>query len=113
MNVYEEAHRLAQAVRESEEYKQYDSLKKTVESNPELDKMIKDFETKQIQMQAKQMAGEPVEGMAQAIQELYQIIAKDPTAAAYMSAQMRFSIMMSDVYKILADVMGIGNPAQI
>ena len=84
MNVYEEAHRLAQAVRESEEYKQYDSLKKTVESNPELDKMIKDFETKQIQMQAKQMAGEPVEGMAQAIQELYQIIAKDPTAAAYI-----------------------------
>ena len=51
--------------------------------------------------------------MPQAIQELYQIIAKDPTAAAYLSAQMRFSIMMSDVYKILADVMGIGNPAQI
>ena len=50
MNVYEEAHRLAQAVKESEEYKQYDALKKTVESNPELDKMIKDFEMKQIQM---------------------------------------------------------------
>ena len=55
MNVYEEAHRLAQAVKESEEYKQYDALKKTVESNPELDKMIKYFEMMHFQLQDNQM----------------------------------------------------------
>ena len=47
--------------------------------------------------------------MTQQIQNLYQIIMKDPLAAQYMQAQMRFSLMMNDVYKILGDVMGIGN----
>ena len=55
MNVYDQAHGLAQAIRESEEFKQYDSLKKTVEENPELSQIVKDFQAKQFEMQAKQM----------------------------------------------------------
>ena len=47
--------------------------------------------------------------MMQSVQELYQIIMKDPMAAQYMQAEMRFSLMMNDVYKILGDVMGLGN----
>ena len=34
---------------------------------------------------------------------------KDPLAARYMEAQMRFSLMMNDVYKILGDAIGIPN----
>ena len=47
--------------------------------------------------------------MNQQIQNLYQIIVKDPMAAQYMQAEMRFSLMMNDVYKILGEVMGLGN----
>ena len=36
MNVYEEAHSLAKAIKESEEYKQYEQSKKLVEGNPQL-----------------------------------------------------------------------------
>lgn len=110
MNVYDQAHGLAQAVRESEEFKQYDQLKKVVDQNEELSKMIKDFQSKQFEVQAKQMMGEEAPAdMAQQIQNLYQIIMKDPMAAQYMQAEMRFSLMMNDVYKILGEVMGLGN----
>lgn len=109
MNVYDEAHNLARAVKESEEFKQYDQLKKVIDQNEELSKMVKDFQAKQFEMQAKQMMGEAMPNMTQQIQDMYQIIMKDPLAAQYMQAEMRFSLMMKDVYEILGDVMGIGN----
>lgn len=110
MNVYEQAHSLAQAIRESEEFKQYQALKSRIDENPEIASMIKDFESKNMEQQTKQMMGEePPTDMAQQIQNLYEIIMKDPAAAEYMQAEMRFSLMMSDVYKVLADAMGLGN----
>lgn len=109
MNVYDQAHNLARAIKESEEFKQYDYLKKVVDQNEELSKMVKDFQAKQFELQAKQMMGEEMPAdMMQKVQELYQIIMTDPTAAQYMQAEMRFSLMMNDVYKILGEVMGLG-----
>ena len=110
MNVYDQAHNLARAIKESEEFKQYDYLKKVIDQKEDLSKMVKDFQAKQFEMQAKQMMGEEVgPEMMQGIQELYQIIMTDPTASQYMQAEMRFSLMMNDVYKILGEVMGLGN----
>ncbi len=114
MNVYDQAHGLAKAIKESEEFKQYDQLKKVVDQNESLSAMIKDFQAKQFELQAKQMMGENAAAdMMQSVQELYQIIMKDPMAAQYMQAEMRFSLMMNDVYKILGEVMGLGNGQQI
>jgi cell fate (sporulation/competence/biofilm development) regulator YlbF (YheA/YmcA/DUF963 family) len=111
MNVYEQAHSLAAAIKESEEFKQFDALRKQVEANPDLNAMIKDYEKRQIQFQTKQMTGEMTqENMQQQMSDLYAVVMKDPLAAQYLQAQMRFSVMMADVYKILGDAMGIGNP---
>lgn len=113
MNVYDQAHGLAQAIRESEEFKQYDALKKEVDANPELSKMLKDFQAKQFEAQAKQMMGEQpgAEYMAQ-VQQLYAIMMRDPLAMRYLEAQMRFSIMMNDVYKIIGEAIGMGDLTQ-
>lgn len=110
MNVYDQAHGLAQAIKASEEYKQYDQSKKQLKENPELEKMIKDVQKKQFEIQAKAMMGQevPSEEMA-SIQTLYAIILKDPLAAQYMEAEMRFSVMMKDVYEILGEVSGMGD----
>lgn len=109
MNVYDEAHNLAKAIKESEEYKQYEKTKKTVDSHPELAQMLADFQGKQIELQTKQMMGEEVGGeMMESIQNLYAIIMKDPVAAEHMQNEMRFSLMMNDVYKILGEAMGMG-----
>ena len=88
MNVYDQAHGLAKAIRECEEFKQYDQLQKLIDQNQELSAMLKDFQTKQFEMQAKQMMGEQVEADAmQQMQELSQIMMRDPLAAQYMQAQ--------------------------
>ena len=111
MNVYDQAHGLAQAIKASEEFKQYDELKKKVSANKELSDMLKDFQKKQFELQAKQMMGEEIsaEAMAQA-QSLYGIMAGDPLCAQYLQAEMRFSLMMKDVYEILGAAAGVADP---
>ena len=109
MNVYNEAHSLAKAIRESEEFKQYEAAKKKVADNPTLIEMINDFQTKQFEMQAKLMMGETAsESVNSQIQDLYNIMMKDPLSAQYLQCEVRFSMMMNDVYKILGEVMGLG-----
>lgn len=109
MNVYDQAHGLAQAIRESEEFKQYQAQKEILDKNEELAKIVADFQQKQLELQAKTLTGEELgEDFQAKVQELYGIIIQDPLAAQYMQAEMRFSIMMNDVYKILGEVMGIG-----
>ncbi len=109
MNVYDQAHQLATAIKESEEFKHYDSSRKALEANPQLDQAMKDFMKKQFEMQAQQMMGEEIspEVMGQ-LQQLSTILMQDPTAAEYLQNQMRFSMMMSDVYKIVGEVADFG-----
>ena len=72
--------------------------------------MIKDVQKKQFEIQAMAMMGQevPQDQMA-SIQTLYAIILKDPVAAQYMETEMRFSVMMKDVYEILGEVSGMGD----
>ena len=71
MNVYDSAHGLAQAIKASGEFMQYDALKKQVDANPQLSQMIQDVQKKQFELQAKQMMGEEVDANAMAqIQQL-------------------------------------------
>lgn len=109
MNVYDQAHSLAKAIKESEEYKQYEAQKKIVESNPQLDETIKDFMRQQIEIQAAQMMGQEMDAeRIQKIQQLSAILMQDPSAAQYLQCQMRFSMMMADVYKIIGEVSDFG-----
>ena len=109
MNVYDQAHSLAQAIRECEEFKQYDAQKKAVETNPQLNDTINDFMKKQFELQAAQMTGQGADpDMMQQIQQLSAILMQDPSAAQYLQCQMRFSMMMADVYKIIGEAAGLG-----
>ncbi len=102
MNVYDQAHTLAKAIKECEEYKQYMNAKDMIAKNPDLEKMIQDFQAKQLELQAKQIAGEEADADAVAkMQELMGIMMQDPAAAQYVQCEMRFALMMQDVYQIL------------
>lgn len=102
MNVYDQAHNLSRAIKESEEYKQYIEQKKIIDANPQLKEMIDDFQQKQVAVQAAQMTGQQVspEDMAN-VQQILSIIMSDPVAANYIQCQMRFALMMQDVFGIL------------
>jgi cell fate (sporulation/competence/biofilm development) regulator YlbF (YheA/YmcA/DUF963 family) len=110
MNVYGQAHQLAKAIQESEEFKQFKAAQDGIKTKPDLDKMIQDFQQKSMEIQLKQMSGEqPDAEDMQKLQQLYGIVAMDPIAASYMESDMRFSIMMKDVYEILGEAMGKGD----
>ncbi|HML37508.1 MAG TPA: YlbF family regulator [Bacillota bacterium] len=110
MNVHDEAHNLARAIKESPEYQEYVRLKEAASANEELAAMLNDFQSKQFEIQAKQMMGEELgPEMMEQVQSLYQILMKDPLAAQYVQAEMRFSLLINDVYTILGEVIQFGN----
>ena len=111
MNVYNEAHNLAEAIKQAEEFKEYDRLRREIDADPEVSSMIHDFEQRQVEMQTKQMMGETVtQEQQENMQRLAMIVMQNPKAANYLQAAMRFSLMMSDVYKIIGEAAGIQMP---
>lgn len=105
MNVYDKAHDLARSLKESQEYKEYAKIKAEVSLNPDLSEMLNDFQEKQYALQARQMMGQDfTPGMMEQVQELMQIIMRDPLAAQYVQAQMIFSKLVADIYGILGEV---------
>lgn len=108
MNVYEEAHNLARAIKESNEFKEFDSLKKEVAKDETLYSMLQDVQKKQLELQAKQMSGGGMDqDLMNQIQSMYMMLAGKPQAAQYLQAEARFTIMMKDVGEILADAINI------
>lgn len=108
MNVYEQAHALKSAIKESNEYIEFKESEEKLNTNPELAKAMKDFQAKQIEFQTKQMLGENMGSETmEAIQSLSAVMMKDPLAAEYLQRQMRFSVMIKDVYDVLNEVIGI------
>lgn len=108
MNVYEDAHNLAASIKNSNEFKDYDSKKKALEQDQDSKKMISDFQQLQVQLQTKQMMGEQADQETMSrLQSMYAMLLTKPLAAEYLQAEARFSIMMKDVYEILAEAMNI------
>lgn len=104
MNVHDKAHELASLIKESPQYTEYMRVKDTVSENPELTEMVNDFQEKQFEIQKMQMAGQELgPDMMQQVQNLYQILMKDPVAAEYIQAEVQFSLMVNDVYNIIAE----------
>ncbi|QIB69447.1 YlbF family regulator [Aminipila butyrica] len=110
MNVYDLARNLATAIKDSEELKQYEAMKSTVSQNEEITAMINDFQGKQMEMQTMQLTGQEIDAeFTGQIQQLYGIMMSDPLAAQYLQAELRFSLMMNDIYKILGEVIAPGS----
>ncbi len=110
MNVYDSAHSLAAAIKASEEFKHFDQAKKAVDANPQLKEAIDDFMKKQLEIQSASMMGQqPEPEQMQQLQQLSAVLMQDPSAAAYLQSQITFSMMMADVYKIIADSTGLGD----
>lgn len=108
MNVYDYAHQLAKALKDSDEYKTYKELEKSVSCNPHVKDMMEDFRRLQFEVQSAQMMGQPVEEeKIQRLQELHDILMKDDIISRYMQAEFRLTQMVADIYKILGEAMDI------
>lgn len=108
MNVYDQTHTLIAAIKESEEYKRYKEVEAKINANDALKAMVEDYRQKQVELQRKQLTGEAnQQDLMSGAQELYAIMSADPTGAEFLQCEMRFAMMMQDVYKMIGEVMDI------
>lgn len=104
MQVYDTVNKLAQEIKESEEYINYKMAKEVLELNQELKKKISEFEMKRYEAQitAMQTGKEDQEKIKEA-QELYSEIIEQEEARKYFDAELKFNILLGDVNKIISE----------
>ncbi|NDI36304.1 YlbF family regulator [Chengkuizengella sediminis] len=102
MNIYDKAHELAKALKESDEVKQLDEVRAEIEKNEEASKMLQDFTNIQNELQQKMMIGEqPSEEEMGKIQKLYEVLQLNPLLSKLFETEQRVSVIIQDVHKII------------
>ena len=108
MNPYDQAHALARALKESEEYREYMRLKETAYDDATNKALLDEYKKLQFRLQARMAAGETLpEDDYQRLQQIGTLLQFNPDVSAYLMAEFRFQRMLSDIFKILADVAGV------
>ena len=104
MNVYDEVNNLARAIKECREFTEYKEAKEKVNSVEGLKKQIDEFEKIRYEEQVLALQGEKQsEEKMKKLQELYNILVKNPVVKDYFDKEVRFNVMMADVNKIIGE----------
>lgn len=108
MNPYDQAHALARALRESEEYREMTRLKEAAYDSDTNRALLEEYKRLQFRLQARLAAGETMpEEDYQRLQQIGTLLQFNSDVSAYLMAEFRFQRMLSDIFKILADVTGV------
>ena len=104
MYVYDEANNLAKAIQESKEYKEYKKAKEEVQAVPEMKAKIDEFEKIRYEVQVMSFQGDKKdEEKMKKLQEMYDILMKEPKIKEYFDIEVRFNIMLADVNRIISE----------
>lgn len=104
MKVYDKANQLAKDLKESEEYLAYKQIKEEVNQNSELKSKIEDFEKIRYDAQLMTLRGEKQEeDKMHKLQEMYDILLKEPKIKEYFDKEVRFNVLLADVNKIIGE----------
>lgn len=108
MNPYDQAHALAKSLRESEEYREFSRLKALAYEDETNRALLDEYKRLQFRMQAKMASGEslPPDDM-QRLQQIGTLLQFNPDVSSFLMAEFRFQRMLTDIFKILADVAGV------
>lgn len=107
-NVYNQAHKLARAIKESEEYKSYVEKRKVVYANEKNRKMVEDFREKVLKVQLDRMSGKEVDKETmERIKKLEEVLMLNPSINEFLKAELRFSQMVQDINKIIGEAIEV------
>ena len=108
MNPYDQAHALARSLKESEEYREMMRLREVAYESDTNRTLMEEYKRLQFRMQAKLASGETMpEDDYQRLQQIGTLLQFNQDVSAYLLAEFRFQRMLSDIFKILADVAGV------
>ena len=104
MQVYDTANRLAQEIKDSEEYVNYKMAKQAINLNQEIKSKIDEFEKARYEQQIEVMqTGKQDEEKMKKVQSLYGELIQNEEAKKYFDAELKFNILLGDVNKIISE----------
>ena len=105
MNVYDTANKLAQEIKQSEEYATYKMAKEAINLNVEIKNKIEEFEKARYEAQiiALQTGKDDDENMKN-VQALYGELIQNQEASKFFDAEIKFNVLIADVNRIIGQV---------
>lgn len=101
--VNEATERLAAAIRESDEYRQYSALREAVMENETNRALLKEYQRTQTKLQMAAVAGaDASEEDVQRFQKMSSLLYMNPDVAQYLLAQLRMQQLVSGVFQSVA-----------
>jgi len=104
VNIYDKALELAKLLADTKEYKDFIAAKENLTKNQICCEILDNFRQAQFEIQVAELSGHEVDEAArEQLERLYDIISTNPTITEYLEAEYRFSRLMSDIQKIIAE----------
>lgn len=105
---YSNAHRLAQDIRQSEEYQTYHGLKETVMADETTAALIREYKKLQVRIQMATVSGaQPDQDDMQRFQGITALLFGKPEVSQYMLAEMRLQQAVADIFRIVTEAADI------
>ena len=104
MQIYDTPNRLAQEIKQSEEYVNYKMAKQALNLNSTLKEKMLQFEQKRYETQIMAMqTGKQDEEKMKEMQNLYAELVEIDEAKKFFEAETKFNIMIADINKIIGE----------
>ncbi len=104
MNIYDKAHDLAKAMKESQEVQEITAAMKLVEADPDSKRMLDDFRQRQMEIQQRMMSGDmPSQDEMEKMEKSFEVLSLNLNIRRLFDAERRLSIIIEDVNKIISD----------
>ena len=108
MAVYDKAYELANELKSSEEYKEYQKAKAEVSGNETAMSILRDYRKNELMIQAAVLSGkEPGDKEKAEMERLRGLIDMHGPVKRFLEAERRVIVMFSDIQKILTDALNL------
>jgi cell fate (sporulation/competence/biofilm development) regulator YlbF (YheA/YmcA/DUF963 family) len=108
MSVKRKAYELAKALAESPEYVRLKEAQAVVEDRQAARIMLQDVQQKQAKLREKYVAGEEItDAEVEDLQKTMELVSFNPYVRDLMDAEMAFSELLSEVWQIIGEAIGI------
>lgn len=108
---YDQAHRLAQEIRNSEEYRTYHDLKEQVTGDETTAALLREYKKLQVTLQMAMMTGQQAnETDMQRFQGINTVLFTRPEVSQYLLAEMRLQQAVADILKIITEAADLDVP---
>ncbi|RUT29520.1 YlbF family regulator [Paenibacillus zeisoli] len=104
MNIYDKAHELAQALKDSQEVQEITAAVKLIDADSDSKRMLDEFRNRQNELQQRMMSGDmPSPEEMENMEKQFEVLSLNLNIRRLFDAERRLSVIIQDVNKIIAD----------